>query len=236
MKTVDLIDSDDDVALLGPCKNNDAAVRVTVELRVECSLVPAKKELVAKKEIKALWQICTKTCDLSLGWEMLRIHKHKLTQISSCLGHKAFLSMSNMSAAEIRTPLDPEAQEAVQAREVRPKCCTTCRMLLALTLLVLAAVAAGVYFFFVHQKLQLNCSIDECQDIFLPNDAKSCADARCNRCSGNLKASVDSQGGFCGLVCSVEHCSSNVVAGRGASNCSQWRQPCPRCEEGWEFQ
>lgn len=64
MKTVDLIDSDDDVALLGPCKNNDAAVRVTVELRVECSLVPAKKELVAKKEIKALWQICQKhvTC------------------------------------------------------------------------------------------------------------------------------------------------------------------------------
>lgn len=141
--------------------------------------------------------------------------------------------MSNMSAAEIRTPLDPEAQEA---REVRPKCCTTCRMLLALTLLVLVAVAAGVYFFFVHQKLQLNCSIDECQDIFLPNDAKSCADARCNRCSGNLRASVDSQGGFCGLVCSVEHCSSDVVAGRGASNCSQWRQPCPRCDEGWEFQ
>ena len=30
-------------------------MRVTVEPRVECSLVPAKKELVAKKEIKALW-------------------------------------------------------------------------------------------------------------------------------------------------------------------------------------
>mmetsp|Transcript_48163 Transcript_48163/g.105028 ORF Transcript_48163/g.105028 Transcript_48163/m.105028 type:complete len:426 (+) Transcript_48163:69-1346(+) len=133
-------------------------------------------------------------------------------------------------SAEIRIPLDPESQ---QVREVRPKCCTTCRIAAALVLLVLVAAGAGVYFFFVHG---VTCSIDDCEEIALPNQGWNCADARCNRCSGNLTAAVDSRGGYCGLQCDVPHCTTHVVAARGAKTCSSWRQPCPRCEEGWEFE
>lgn len=152
-------------------------------------------------------------------------------------------------AVEIRAGLaDPESQareplrrdirgdgadteRSQVSRRIHAFCkCTPCRV--ALNLLGLALVAA-VLVYFVYVRRRLDCTIDYCQDVFLPSNAVSCQDAVCQRCSSDRAASADKSGAFCGLLCDVAHCRSKVLAARDTS-CESSRLVCNDCEDGWE--
>jgi len=114
--------------------------------------------------------------------------------------------------------------------------CSRCRLLGAVVGLLVVAAGAGVGIYFATRPLE--CAIDLCSQVILPDGARSCTEARCGSCPEKYTASVDSKGGFCGLTCGLPHCAERVVAVRGADNCDDAtaKLSCGECEQGWEFE
>jgi hypothetical protein len=80
----------------------------------------------------------------------------------------------------------------------------------------------------------LECSIEDCEEVFVPPSATDCQDAICKRCASGLSVGTDELGSYCGLGCAPKGCSTPNTAARGSNTCTHKEQYCTQCSDGWE--